>query len=284
VQKPGAVVQQDTKAEGHAAQPRPGSDGAAGKFGADASAWSHRSEAGPRRTGAIWGKPPKARAKIVRHVCETLEQRYGRPTLGNPEAPLDDLVYIILSNKSSPATAERIYRSLKSQYTSWGQLLDSPHTKLLELLRPAGLASVKSEQIRSALGKVRGDFGRCDLSQLSGRPEQEVFNYLTSLPGVSDKVAKCVMMYTLGARVLPVDSHVHRVATRLGWTKWKRADQCHEELESIVPKKRRYAFHVDCIAHGRTLCRPTNPACDRCPIQQYCEHFKSLTCNAQKDL
>ena len=90
------------------------------------------------------------------------------------------------------------------------------------------------------------------------------------LDGVSEKVAKCVMMYTLGFDVLPVDVHVHRVATRLEWTNRKRADQCHEELEALVKPRYRFAFHVDCICHGRAVCRPKNPRCNDCVIRRYC--------------
>jgi endonuclease-3 len=83
-----------------------------------------------------------------------------------------------------------------------------------------------------------------------------------------------VAMYTMGAKVLPVDAHVHRVATRLGWTARKRADQCHEELEFVVPPNWRYVFHVGCVLHGRSICRPKQPRCLKCCVNRYCEYFK----------
>ncbi len=95
---------------------------------------------------------------------------------------------------------------------------------------------------------------------------EETGELLVSLPGVSEKVAKCIMMYTLNHRVLPVDVHVHRVVSRLGWTKRKRADQCHQELESLVPPRWRYAFHVGCVLHGRAVCRAQKPLCGNCSI------------------
>lgn len=87
-------------------------------------------------------------------------------------------------------------------------------------------------------------------------------------------MAKCAMMCALGFDVLPVDAHVHRIAVRLGWTVRKRADQCHEELESVVAPQYRFGFHVACIAHGRAVCRPAKPRCDGCVIRTYCEYFK----------
>ena len=227
------------------------------------------------RTGAIWDRSPRTRSQIVRRVCEALEKEYGHPRLGNPERPVDDLVYIVISNRTSPQVAQRTYARIKSAFATWDDLAASPATVLWALLQPAGLALVKSQQMHGALRKIRDDFGSCELGQLGERSETEILEYLTSLPGVSEKVARCVMMYTMGAEVLPVDAHVHRVARRLGWTARKRADQCHAELEALVPPRRRYAFHIGCILHGRAVCRPRGPDCDCCCIGRHCTYHGS---------
>ena len=111
---------------------------------------------------------------------------------------------------------------MKHRFGSWDELLKAPIKTLPRLIKPAGLAAKKSAQIAGTLRKIHADFGTCDLGALKGVPESEAEAYLVSLPGVSLKVAKCVMMYTLGAKVLPVDAHVHRVSGRLGWTRRKR--------------------------------------------------------------
>lgn len=227
-----------------------------------------------KRTGKIWTKSRAIRVQIVNRVCQLLKHEYGTPRLGNPKDPLDDLVYIVLSNKTSPEVAERIYRRLKSAFKSWDRLLASSPGSLKAIVKPAGLSRVKSKQIRGALRRIAEDFGSCNLSPLKELESCDVHAYLVSLPGVSDKVAKCVMMYTLGAEVLPVDSHVHRIATRLGWAARKRADQCHEELEAVVPPEWRLTFHVGCVLHGREICRPERPACEKCCINRYCEYYK----------
>jgi endonuclease III len=227
-----------------------------------------------KRSGAIWKKSPAIRSRIVARVCRTLKVLYGIPRLGNPIDPIDDLVYIVLSNKTSPKSAKRAFRRLKDAYRTWDRVLLARPSKLRALLTPAGLSRVKSQQLWRAFRRIKKDFGTCDLRILKGKPEEGVQEYLTTLPGVSEKVAKCVMMYTMGAQVLPVDAHVHRIARRLGWTARKRADQCHEELESLVPAELRYSFHVDCVLQGREVCRPENPACTRCSISRYCEYFR----------
>lgn len=224
---------------------------------------------------AFWRKGPTVRARIVASVCRALQRVYGTPRLGNPKDSVDDLVYIIVSNKTAPVTAQRTFRRLKETYRTWDRVLASPIRRLRLILTPAGLSHVKARQLWRALRKIKTDFGTCNLRALRREREETIHGYLTSLPGVSDKVAKCVMMYTMGAQVLPVDTHVHRVATRLGWTSRKRADQCHPELESIVPPKWRHAFHVGCVLHGRRLCRPQRPLCQDCFLTSYCEYFQT---------
>lgn len=223
------------------------------------------------QTGSIWTRSPRNRAQIVRRVCEALMDKYASPRLGNPLDPVDDLIFIILSNRTSPELARYTYERLKKRFSSLESVISSPVSTLKTLLKPAGLYDKKSRQIRTSLKIIKNDFGTIDLSSLKNIPPGEVEGYLTSLPGVSKKVAKCVMLYTLGFDVLPVDGHVHRISKRLGWTRRKRADQCHDELEALIPFHRRYAFHVDCILHGRTVCRPKTPKCNVCIIRKHCE-------------
>ena len=212
------------------------------------------------------------RAQSVRRVCQALLKRYGKPRLRNPKWPLDDLIFIIISNKTAAHTAVRTYLELRRRFPQWDDVLTAHYSVLRGLLKPAGLSAVKSKQIRAALRKISNDFGRCSLRRLRRLCSEDAEFYLRCLPGASEKVAKCVMMYTLDAPVLPVDGHVHRIATRLGWTARKRADQCHAELESLVAPHRRYAFHVDCVVHGRAVCRPSMPACGACCIRRYCDY------------
>jgi len=228
------------------------------------------------RTGSIWLQGGARRAQAVRRVCEALERAYGRPRHGNVSNALDELIYIILSNRTSIEVARRTLRQLKRVFPAWEGVLANSSRRLQKVLGPAGLSVIKSRQIRAILMRVRRDFGVCDLRALKEWPEAHAEAYLVGLPGVSTKVARCVMMYALGAAVLPVDAHVHRIAGRLGWIKRKRADQSHEELDALVPPERRHLFHVACISHGRAICRSQRPACDKCCLKRYCAYYRTL--------
>lgn len=233
-----------------------------------------------KKTGAIWNLSSRKRRYIVRRICESLINGYGTPRHSNPEEILDDLIFIILSNKTAPEIAKNVFTKLKLQFKLWDLISDDSLNKLKMILKPGGLSNIKSKQILSIIKIIKKDFGNANLNNFRDKSVTETERYLVSLPGVSKKVAKCVMMYTLSYKVLPVDSHVFRIAKRLGWTERSRADQCHEELENLVPPNKRYAFHVDCISHGRNICRSRKPLCSYCFLKEYCNYYKNRD-NAQ---
>ena len=230
---------------------------------------------GPR--AIIWKRDPNERARAVKAVCARLESAFGNPRLGNPTDPIDDLIFLMLSNRTQAATAQNTYAELKALRSSWSEIALLPKRTIARTIKRAGFAGIRSAQIKGTLQSIRKRFGVCRLNELRRWPEKEAHDFLVSLPGVSDKVAKCVMMYTLGFAVLPVVVHVFRVSTRLGWTSRRRAAECHADLETLVAPDLRYGFHVNCIALGREFCRATDPNCAACPISKFCVHFAQRT-------
>jgi endonuclease-3 len=194
--------------------------------------------------------------------------------LGNPREPVADLVYITISNRTTPEQAAKTYRALRRTIHSWDELLTTRPKMIEKVLRPAGLSSIKAAFIVGVARALSTKFGSVTLRPLRAMCDSERLEFLTSLPGVSGKVARCVMMYCFDSPVLPVDVHLHRLATRLGWTARKRADQSHDELEALVPPERRLRLHVAAILHGRTICSATEPSCARCAVQKYCSFGK----------
>lgn len=227
------------------------------------------------KTGAIWRRSRRDRASMVEAVCDALASAYPPTRLGNPREPLADLIYITVSNRTTSEQAETAYKSVRSRIRSWDGLLTLPKGDLQAALRPAGLSKIKASFIIGIARTLRSRFGRVTLAPLRPMTDNERLDFLTSLPGVSGKVARCVMMYCFGSPVLPVDVHVHRLAKRLGWTRRKRADQSHDELEALVPPEKRMRFHVDAILHGRDVCASRNPKCGNCVLRNYCHYRRT---------
>jgi endonuclease III len=100
---------------------------------------------------------------------------------------------------------------------------------------------------------------------------QEVYSYLTALPGVGPKSALCVMMCSLNFDVFPVDVNVSRIAVRMGAS--ARQHYHYQALiPPLVPEGRSKRLHVGLVVHGRTVCFPRTPRCDGCLIRDLCKY------------
>ena len=212
----------------------------------------------------------------VRRVESLLAERYGRPVWGGPGDPLDELVLTILSQNTSDTNRDKAWRLLKDRYPTWEAVADCDETELAAAIAPAGLSNQKAPRILAILRDIEHRFGRLSLDDLVDWPHDQVRDYLTAYPGVGPKTAACVLMFALGRPVMPVDTHVHRIATRLGFiAKGASFEVAHKTMDSITPPELVYPLHIEMIRHGRALCRPTNPKCAECPVIDECNFAKT---------
>src|SRR4030066_275676 len=110
-----------------------------------------------------------------------------------------------------------------------------------------------------------------DISFLRELPLAEAKAWLRSLPGVGPKTAACVLLFALGRPALPVDTHVHRVARRLGLVPPKAsAEKSHELLEARLKPEEVYPFHIALVKHGRRTCLAQRPRCPSCAPRHGC--------------
>jgi len=133
------------------------------------------------------------------------------------------------------------------------------------------LADVKAKRIKLILQDIEEQRGNLDLSFLRELPLSEAKSWLRQLPGVGPKTAGCVLLFSLGMPALPVDTHVFRVARRLGLIDSKATpEKAHDVLEALIPAEEIYAFHLYLIEHGRRICKARRPRCHLCVLQQVC--------------
>lgn len=210
-------------------------------------------------------------AGTIRRITEILHDAHRSPDHGNKSDPLDELVYIVLSQMTTAKSFGRVFDRLKAALPDWGRILRMPTHKLKAAIKDAGLSNQKAPRIRAIVRQVVHDFGVPDLSPLRAMNDRDAQAYLTSLPGVGIKTAKCVLMYSLGRQVLPVDTHVARLATRLGLVpSGLTTARLHERLEALVRPPLRYSFHVNAVAHGQKVCLAGTPRCKACPVARLC--------------
>ncbi len=209
----------------------------------------------------------------IDEVCEALESEYGCPRHGNLDDPLDELFYIILSTRTRESVFRETYERLRASFPDWNSIVRASLAEVEQILVPAGLGRLKARQIVDILERLREQLGEATLRPLHDMSDADAEEFLTRLPGVSAKVAKCVLMYSLDRPVLPVDTHVHRLAARLGMDVKRRPDTSQELVESAVPAPLRYGFHVNAVAHGRAVCRAHKPRCEICCVSPWCEYY-----------
>jgi endonuclease III len=207
----------------------------------------------------------------VRAIDRALRSAYGSPHHNNKTDPLDELVFILLSQMTTGPSFCRVYDRLKTAYPSWDQVAALPLKRLKAAIKDAGLSGQKAPRIKAILRKLVACFGSASLDALQAMTNSEAEAFLTSFPGIGTKTAKCILMYSLGREVLPVDTHVWRVAHRLGLIDASIPyTRVHDALERVVPPPLRYSIHVNAVAHGRKVCLALRPRCDACPLRRLC--------------
>lgn len=212
----------------------------------------------------------RTRRKRARRSVELLRVRYCSPLLNNKDDPLDELIFIILSQMTTSPSYERVFDRLKAAMPDWHILTETPVSHLTSLIADAGLSGQRALRLKQIADRLIHDFGQVSLAELVDSDDKTVQDYLTSLPGVGVKTAKCVMMYSLGRQVLPVDTHTARLATRLGLVPSGSMAATDRELPVVVPPPLRFDFHVNAVAHGRAVCRAIKPRCDDCVLSSLC--------------
>ncbi len=204
-------------------------------------------------------------------ILEALHNQYLEADLGNLENPVDELVYISLSRQTHYQNASRSWKAV-IKIGGPGRLVDMEEDELADLLKPSGFSRQKARWIKRSLEIIRDRMGILSLDGAEIWSDDELEHFLQSLPGISIKSAKCIMLYSMGRQVLPVDTHVRRIATRVGLVQEGLSEHAiHLALEDVVPPRHRYSFHVNCIWHGRHICTALHPRCSNCILQELCD-------------
>jgi endonuclease III len=191
---------------------------------------------------------------------------------------MEELVITVLSQNTSDVNRDRAYAAMRARFPTWEALSEADPSDLAASIRLGGLSNIKASRLLRILEEIRErEHGSLDLSWMRGAQSAKVRGYLTSLPGVGPKTAACVLAFSLGRPALPVDTHVHRVARRLGFLDDRTdAARAHRVMEEQVPARLRVRMHVGMIRLGRTICRAGRPACGVCPLQGLCPTAPSI--------
>ena len=208
----------------------------------------------------------------LRAIAARLRRAYGDPPAPRHLPPIDELVLTILSQNTSDVNRDRAYADLRRAYPTWASAAAAPARGIARAIRRGGLALTKAPRIRATLRSLaaRG-VALDDPGALAELPDPDLWEILLGLPGVGPKTAACVLLFSLDRPHFPVDTHVHRIAIRLGLVPERAsAVQAQAVLQGATPPSEVYALHMGLIRHGREICVARRPFCSQCVLRDLC--------------
>ena len=207
------------------------------------------------------------------HIVQNLENTFGEPKLKGKTDPLEMLINIILSQATSDANSERTFKNLKKRFRGWKNIWAADETEIADAIRLGGLANQKARVIKELLQQIKKTQGSLSLRFLDKMSDRQAADYLLQFRGIGPKTVACTLLFALKKEVFPLDTHIFRVLKRMRILPEKITDvRAHELLNQLVPKGKFYSLHVNLIRLGRTICRPREPLCEKCPLIEYCDY------------
>jgi endonuclease-3 len=217
----------------------------------------------------------RARALVI-HERLCAEYRCPIPYFASLD-PLSELISSLLSHRTKNADSSRAFRALRARFDTWEAVRDAPTAEVQEAIAAATWPEQKAPRLQAVLrgiGERRG--GDLSLDFLGDMPVPEARAWLQALPGVGPKTSAAVLLFSrLRRPALPVDSHHHRVAQRLGLIPANvDVGPAHALLEAQLPThwdaQTVYDNHEALMLHGQRVCFFRGPACHKCVVLDLC--------------
>ncbi len=214
--------------------------------------------------------------KEIKKVALALKREYSDFAHHNKKNPLDELFFILCSVKRSEKVYLEAFKSLKRNFPRYELLATASVKKISQAVSWGGLQNQKASSTKEIVKCLIERFGRPTLAPLKNFSDADCEKFLSGLPGIGKKVARCVMLYSLDRQVFPVDTHCWRISNRLGWN-GNGGNSNHitnvamDNLQDLIPPALRFSLHVNMVSHGRKVCTARFPKCDECVITPYCQ-------------
>lgn len=189
------------------------------------------------------------------------ENMSGAKSELNFKSPYELIVAVILSAQCTDKRVNMVTPDFFKRYPTLDSLSKASFDEVLQLIKSISFPNNKARHLIGMAKMVTDEFGGEVPSQVG---------QLERLPGVGRKTANVVASIIYGAPVIAVDTHVFRVAHRLGFSDGKNPLEVEEDLNRIIPLEERADAHHWLILHGRYVCTARKPKCAECGISEYC--------------
>ncbi|MFP3868297.1 MAG: endonuclease III [Desulfobacteraceae bacterium] len=196
-------------------------------------------------------------------LLELLDQYYPNAHIAlHFSNPLELLVATVLSAQCTDVKVNQVTPQLFRRYPTAQDYAQAPQGELEQAIHATGFFRQKAKNLKG--------IGRILVEKFGGQVPARMDD-LVQLPGIGRKTANVILGNAFGIPGIVVDTHVSRVASRLGLTQNKDAVKIEYELMALVPEDRWIKFSHQLIWHGRQLCTAKKPHCGDCPLLPYCD-------------
>lgn len=170
---------------------------------------------------------------------------------------LSTVISLRTKDKVTLEASRRVFAKVKNA----GDLIKIPIEELEKLIYPAAFFRVKSKNMKKIATIL--------INEHSGKVPKDK-KALLALPGVGLKTANLVLSLGFDIEAICVDTHVHRIANRLGWIKTKTAEESEIELQKVLPKNHWIKINELMVSYGQIICTPISPHCSICKLRKDC--------------
>lgn len=199
-------------------------------------------------------------------VLEYFERTQPDPTTELTYSdPFGLLVAVMLSAQCTDKRVNMVTPALLAAYPTPAAMANANTDQILHYIKSVSYPNSKAQHL---IAMAQMLFDKFD-SKVPGTMET-----LTQLPGVGRKTANVILGMVFGAAAIPVDTHVFRVANRLGLANGKTPLEVEKQLIKHIPAEKRFKAHHWILLHGRYVCKAQRPDCLNCGITSYCKTFK----------
>ena len=204
----------------------------------------------------------KRKRERAAHILDELRTLYPEAkTELSHRSPFELLISTILSSQATDKSVNAATPALFGRYPDARTMAQAEPEDLIPYIKTIGLYKNKAKNCVGTAKKLAEEFG--------GEVPQD-FEEVMSLPGVGRKTASVVLANAFGRPAVAVDTHVGRLARRLGFTKETNPDKVQDALEDLFPKESWIFLHNALIFHGRRVCHARNPDCGTCTLSPRC--------------
>lgn len=223
-------------------------------------------------------RPAPERAALLEWVCVKLRAEYGEQALVSRRDPMHELISTVLSQRTTHADEEAAYQELR-ELGDWDAIIAAPTGAVAHAIRRSNYPESKAPRIQETLRRIRDAPGGYDLNFLRDLPVPEALKWLTALPGVGIKTASLVLLFNYARPVFPVDTHVHRVSSRVGVIPRMGEQAAHRALLALLPPDPPllYDLHINFLSHGRKVCTWNRPRCAACVLRSRCDAYATYS-------